>query len=107
MAGMPFLHQLWTGSSLPKGLWLTDTSSSMTRILNQCGSCASLMKFIAGRENSARQPDSDKDDRLLHAQIRCAAHRTPQKHRQDRVFRNVPELAHIKMNLCQCFGCDI
>src|SRR6266487_3259278 len=34
------------------------------------------MKFIAGRENSARQPDSDKDDRLLHAQIRCAPHAT-------------------------------
>src|SRR5438094_488883 len=49
MAGMPFLHQLWTGSSLPKGLWLTDTSSSMTRILNQCGSCAAFLEMERGR----------------------------------------------------------
>jgi hypothetical protein len=29
----------------PKNLWLTNTSSSMTHILKQCGSCATFLKW--------------------------------------------------------------
>src|SRR5438552_18161277 len=44
MAGMPFPHPFSTGSSLRKGLWLTDVLSLMTRSSNRCGPCATFLK---------------------------------------------------------------
>src|SRR5438128_449148 len=52
-----------------------------------------LMKFIARRKNSAENPCRDEQDRQLHLQIRSAAERPPEKHGEDRVFTDVPELA--------------
>ncbi len=65
------------------------------------------MKLIAGGENSARQPDRDKQKRHLYSQIRSATQRPPEKYSEDRVFTDVPELADKKMDLRQRTGRNV